>query len=53
MLFHIKLFLLGKLNKTNEDRIIGVNIYWKRYPFHYIYIHISFDLDRQIYYCKI
>ena len=30
------LFLLGKLNKTNEDQVIDVNIYWKRYPLCYI-----------------
>ena len=35
ILFDITLFLLGKLNKTNEDQVIGVNIYWKRYPLHY------------------
>ena len=23
--------LLDKLNKTNEDQVIGVDIYWKRY----------------------
>ena len=30
------LFLLGKLNETNEDWVIDVNIYWKSYPLSYI-----------------
>ena len=32
VLFHIAQSLLDNLNKTNKDRVIGVNIYWKRYP---------------------
>ena len=36
VLFHIVQSLLDKLNKTNEDWVIGVNIYWKRYPLHHI-----------------
>ena len=34
------LFLLGKFNKTNENCVIDVNIYWKRYPLHYISANI-------------
>ena len=43
------LFLLGKLNKTNEDQIIAVNIYWKRYPL--CYINFNTVISTYIYIC--
>ena len=44
------LFLLGKLSKTNEDRVIDVNIYWKRYPLHYIKLKlISLEVRSIVY----
>ena len=45
VLFHITLFLLGKLNKTNEDWFIDVNINWKRYPLCYNMKYNSFASD--------
>ena len=34
------LFLIGKINKTNENRVMGVNINWKRYPLRYMSVDI-------------